>query len=191
MNRNIRIARQLVRIARTLVSSDDNENYGYYSIDTDAKKKIVTVYFLPNEDAAESKAFKDANECRYEIKMLLEKDGGVEVTNLENNHKSFIFTIVVSDDEKKTASVRVADGEDDSGGGDEPPADEGGSGEDNDLSFDLGGMDDKGGDSDMKEDGDNPEEEPPEESEEDKEVFEGIESVVSDICKKHNWDTKK
>ena len=171
-----------VVIASELVAS--NENFGFYNIEFDAKTRTFTVYFILKEDAIESKALKNAKACRYEIKTLLEKDDLIEVTNLENNQRSFCFTIVVGkeEDEEKKASVgrgmqfRFADGEDDDSGGDDS----------NDLGDDSGNGD-SGDDSGDDEKSDDKEKVNPEEQK----IFKDIQDTISRICKKYNWDTQK
>ena len=106
MRSNVRIAKELVRIAKQLVASQ--ENFGYYSIDFDEEKRTFTVYFILKEDAVESKAMRNAQSCRYETKMAFSGDERISVTYLENNQKSFSFNIVVDDEDDKVAS-----GEDD------------------------------------------------------------------------------
>lgn len=171
MNRNIKIAMELVRIARELVASQ--ENFGSYSIDFDKEKRTFTVYFILKEDAVESKAMRNAQSCRYETKMAFSGDGRISVTYLENNQKSFSFNIVVDEDDK------VASGEgdvqfrfaDDRGG--EPE----------------GTSQQKGHGSEKKKD--DAKDKDSEQDEADSELFEEIEETVSRICEKHKWSVKK
>ena len=171
MNRNIKIAMELVRIARELVASQ--ENFGSYSIDFDKEKRTFTVYFILKEDAVESKAMRNAQSCRYEIKMAFSGDERISVTYLENNQKSFSFNIVVDEDDK------VASGEgdvqfrfaDDRGGEPEGTSQQKGHGSEKKK--------DDAGDKDSKQDG------------ADSELFEEIEETVSRICEKHKWSVKK
>ena len=171
MNRNIKIAMELVRIARELVASQ--ENFGYYSIDFDEEKRTFTVYFILKEDAVESKAMRNAQSCRYETKMAFSGDERISVTYLENNQKSFSFNIVVDEDDK------VASGEgdvqfrfaDDRGGEPEGTSQQKGHGSEKKK--------DDAGDKDSKQDG------------ADSELFEEIEETVSRICEKHKWSVKK
>ena len=171
MNRNIKIAMELVRIARELVASQ--ENFGYYSIDFDEEKRTFTVYFILKEDAVESKAMRNAQSCRYETKMAFSGDGRISVTYLENNQKSFSFNIVVDEDDK------VASGEgdvqfrfaDDRGGEPEGTSQQKGHGSEKKK--------DDAGDKDSKQDG------------ADSELFEEIEETVSRICEEHKWSVKK
>ena len=171
MNRNIKIAMELVRIARELVASQ--ENFGYYSIDFDEEKRTFTVYFILKEDAVESKAMRNAQSCRYETKMAFSGDERISVTYLENNQKSFSFNIVVDEDDK------VASGEgdvqfrfaDDRGGEPEGTSQQKGHGAEKKK--------DDAGDKDSKQDG------------ADSELFEEIEETVSRICEEHKWSVKK
>ena len=171
MNRNIKIAMELVRIARELVASQ--ENFGSYSIDFDKEKRTFTVYFILKEDAVESKAMRNAQSCRYEIKMAFSGNERISVTYLENNQKSFSFNIVVDEDDK------VASGEgdvqfrfaDDRGGEPEGTSQQKGHGSEKKK--------DDAGDKDSKQDG------------ADSELFEEIEETVSRICEKHKWSVKK
>ena len=176
MNRNIKIAMELVRIARELVASQ--ENFGYYSIDFDEEKRTFTVYFILKEDAVESKAMRNAQSCRYETKMAFSGDERISVTYLENNQKSFSFNIVVDEDDK------VASGEDevqfrfaDDRGGEPDERDN------SDTSQQKGHGSEKkkddAGDKDSKQD------------EADSGLFEEIEETVSRICEKHKWSVKK
>ena len=176
MNRNIKIAMELVRIARELVASQ--ENFGSYSIDFDKEKRTFTVYFILKEDAVESKAMRNAQSCRYETKMAFSGDERISVTYLENNQKSFSFNIVVDEDDK------VASGEDevqfrfaDDRGGEPDERDN------SDTSQQKGHGSEKkkddAGDKDSKQD------------EADSELFEEIEETVSRICEKHKWSVKK
>ena len=176
MNRNIKIAMELVRIARELVASQ--ENFGSYSIDFDKEKRTFTVYFILKEDAVESKAMRNAQSCRYETKMAFSGDERISVTYLENNQKSFSFNIVVDEDDK------VASGEDDvqfrfadDRGGESDERDN------SDTSQQKGRGSEKkkddAGDKDSKQDG------------ADSELFEEIEETVSRICEKHKWSVKK
>ena len=171
MNRNIKIAMELVRIARELVASQ--ENFGSYSIDFDKEKRTFTVYFILKEDAVESKAMRNAQSCRYETKMAFSGNERISVTYLENNQKSFSFNIVVDEDDK------VASGEgdvqfrfaDDRGGEPEGTSQQKGHGSEKKK--------DDAGDKDSKQD------------EADSELFEEIEETVSRICEKHKWSVKK
>ena len=171
MNRNIKIAMELVRIARELVASQ--ENFGSYSIDFDKEKRTFTVYFILKEDAVESKAMRNAQSCRYETKMAFSGNERISVTYLENNQKSFSFNIVVDEDDK------VASGEgdvqfrfaDDRGG--EPE----------------GTSQQKGHGSEKKKD--DAKDKDSEQDEADSELFEEIEETVSRICEKHKWSVKK
>ena len=196
MNRNIKIARELVKIARTLIAS--HENFGHYSIDFDDAKRTFTVYFILKDDAVESDALKNAKACRYEIKSVLEKDDLIEVTNIENNHRSFCFTIVVEKEEKednvKKSSfnrmrILVADGEDDDGGGDDVAGGDDDSGDDDGGSMDFGNDDSDNDSGDDSGDEDSKEEEKidPEEAKR----FKNVQDTVKKICKKYNWDTEK
>lgn len=187
MGRNIRIARELVRIARLLVAS--HENFGHYSIDFDKGNRTFTVYFILKEDAVESEALKNAKACRYEIKSVLERDKLIEVTNIEDNRRSFCFTIIVDkeDETGKKASfgwarVLVAEGEedDDSGDGDSGGGDDGG--------FSLDDDEDSGGDDDS---GDDKKEEEEQLSPEEQKRFKNVQDTVKRICRKYNWDTEK
>lgn len=190
MNSNIRIARQLVRMARELVAG--HENFGFYNIEFDDAKRTFTVYFLLKDDAVESEALKNAESCRYEIKTVLEKNPLVEVTNVENNQRSFCFTIVI---EQKDAD-KSANGRKSSFGGAsrmmvavgdlDEPADEGKS---DDSDSDVGKGDEGGDDNldftdekDGKKNG---------LDREDQQMMEDIRKEVSRICKKYNWNTKK
>ena len=177
MNRNIKIAMELVRIARELVASQ--ENFGYYSIDFDEEKRTFTVYFILKEDAVESKAMRNAQSCRYEIKMAFSGNERISVTYLENNQKSFSFNIVVDDEDEKTAS-----GEDDvqfrfavDGDAESDERDN------SDTSQQKGRGSEKKKD-DAKDNGS-------EQDEADSELFEEIEETVSRICEKHKWSVKK
>ena len=171
MNRNIKIAMELVRIARELVASQ--ENFGSYSIDFDKEKRTFTVYFILKEDAVESKAMRNAQSCRYETKMAFSGDERISVTYLENNQKSFSFNIVVDEDDK------VASGEDevqfrfadDRGGESEGTSQQKGHGSEKKK--------DDAKDKDSKQD------------EADSGLFEEIEETVSRICEKHKWSVKK
>ena len=176
MNRNIKIAMKLVRIARELVASQ--ENFGSYSIDFDKEKRTFTVYFILKEDAVESKAMRNAQSCRYEIKMAFSGNERISVTYLENNQKSFSFNIVVDEDDK------VASGEDDvqfrfavDGDAESDERDN------SDTSQQKGRGSEKkkddAGDKDSEQD------------EADSELFEEIEETVSRICEKHKWSVKK
>lgn len=176
MNRNIKIAMELVRIARELVASQ--ENFGYYSIDFDKEKRTFTVYFILKEDAVESKAMRNAQSCRYETKMAFSGDGRISVTYLENNQKSFSFNIVVDEDDK------VASGEDDV---------QFRFAVDGDAESDERDNSDK---SQQKEHGsekkkDDAKDNGSEQDEADSELFEEIEETVSRICEKHKWSVKK
>lgn len=119
--KNIIFAKRLIHIARMLLA--DNEHYGHYSIDNGSDNSLV-VYFILDENAVESKALENANVCRYEIKKKLEKlEGSFDVTSMENNdHKSFCFSIIPNDDEKKASvpnsrmMVAIGDEPDDGGG---------------------------------------------------------------------------
>lgn len=193
MDRNIRIAREIVRMARLLVAGQ--ENFGHYSVEFDKAKRVFTVYFILKEDAVESEALKNAKACRYEIKSLLEKDGLIEVTNIENNERSFCFTIVVEKEDKENVDekekkssfgwrrVLVADGDDDDSGddgGDDSGDDGGDDDSDGDDSGDDGG--DDSGDDEKKEEQVDPEE---------LARFQNIQDTVKRICRKYNWDTGK
>ena len=176
MNRNIKIAMELVRIARELVASQ--ENFGYYSIDFDEEKRTFTVYFILKEDAVESKAMRNAQSCRYETKMAFSGDERISVTYLENNQKSFSFNIVVDEDDK------VASGEGDvqfrfadDGGGE--PDERGNSDKSQQQEHGSEKKKDDAGDKDSKQDG------------ADSELFEEIEETVSRICEEHKWSVKK
>lgn len=176
MNRNIKIAMKLVRIARELVASQ--ENFGYYSIDFDKEKRTFTVYFILKEDAVESKAMRNAQSCRYETKMAFSGDERISVTYLENNQKSFSFNIVVDEDDK------VASGEDDvqfrfavDGDAESDERDN------SDTSQQKEHGSEKKKD-DAKDNGS-------EQDEADSELFEEIEETVSRICEKHKWSVKK
>ena len=183
MNRNIRIARSLVRIARMMVAGE--ENFGHYSIDFDEKARTFTVYFILNEDAVASEALKNANACRYEIRRVLERDSLVEVTSMENNQKSFSFSIVVEKDdegEKKAshrggARILVAVGDDEGG-------DDGDSGDSGDEGGDDLNLDDEGGKEEPSDKGG-------ELSEEDRKKFKAIRDEVKKICRKYNWDAEE
>ena len=176
MNRNIKIAMELVRIARELVASQ--ENFGSYSIDFDKEKRTFTVYFILKEDAVEAKAMRNAQSCRYEIKMAFSGNERISVTYLENNQKSFSFNIVVDEDDK------VASGEDDvqfrfAVDGDAESEER----DNSDTSQQKGHGPEKKkddvGDKDSKQDG------------ADSELFEEIEETVSRICEEHKWSVKK
>ena len=176
MNRNIKIAMELVRIARELVASQ--ENFGSYSIDFDKEKRTFTVYFILKEDAVESKAMRNAQSCRYEIKMAFSGNERISVTYLENNQKSFSFNIVVDEDDK------VASGEDDvqfrfavDGDAESDERDN------SDTSQQKGQGSEKKKDDAKDKDS--------EQDEADSELFEEIEETVSRICEKHKWSVKK
>lgn len=180
MNGNVRIARELVRLARMLVAG--GENFGHYSIDFDKATRTFTVYFILKEDAVESKALQNANDCRDEIESLLGRDELIEVTNIENNQRSFCFTILVDkkkDDEKKKASfgsfrmIVAAPGDEDESGGDDD---------------DSGGDDDSGDDSDGGDVESDAEEQKVDPEEQKK--FDGIKNTVKRVCRKYGWDTK-
>ena len=176
MNRNIKIAMELVRIARELVASQ--ENFGYYSIDFDEEKRTFTVYFILKEDAVESKAMRNAQSCRYETKMAFSGDERISVTYLENNQKSFSFNIVVDEDDK------VASGEDDvqfrfAVDGDAESDERDNSDTSQQKGHGSEKKKDDAGDKDSKQD------------EADSELFEEIEETVSRICEKHKWSVKK
>ena len=176
MRSNVRIAKELVRIARELVASQ--ENFGSYSIDFDKEKRTFTVYFILKEDAVESKAMRNAQSCRYEIKMAFSGDERISVTYLENNQKSFSFNIVVDEDDK------VASGEDDvqfrfAVDGDAESDERGNS--DTSQQKEHGSEKKK---DDAKDNGS-------EQDEADSELFEEIEETVSRICEKHKWSVKK
>ena len=176
MNRNIKIAMELVRIARELVASQ--ENFGYYSIDFDEEKRTFTVYFILKEDAVESKAMRNAQSCRYETKMAFSGDERISVTYLENNQKSFSFNIVVDEDDK------VASGEGDvqfrfAVDGDAESEERDNSDTSQQRGHDSEKKKDDAGDKDSKQDG------------ADSELFEEIEETVSRICEKHKWSVKK
>ena len=176
MNRNIKIAMELVRIARELVASQ--ENFGSYSIDFDKEKRTFTVYFILKEDAVESKAMRNAQSCRYETKMAFSGDERISVTYLENNQKSFSFNIVVDEDDK------VASGEDE-------------------VQFRF--ADDRGGEPDERDNSDTSQQKghgsekkkddakdkDSKQDEADSGLFEEIEETVSRICEKHKWSVKK
>ena len=176
MNRNIKIAMELVRIARELVASQ--ENFGYYSIDFDEEKRTFTVYFILKEDAVESKAMRNAQSCRYETKMAFSGDERISVTYLENNQKSFSFNIVVDEDDK------VASGEDDvqfrfAVDGDAESDERDNSDTSQQKGHGSEKKKDDAGDKDSKQD------------EADSELFEEIEETVSRICEEHKWSVKK
>ena len=176
MNRNIKIAMELVRIARELVASQ--ENFGSYSIDFDEEKRTFTVYFILKEDAVESKAMRNAQSCRYETKMAFSGDERISVTYLENNQKSFSFNIVVDEDDK------VASGEDDvqfrfAVDGDAESDERDNSDTSQQKGHGSEKKKDDAGDKDSKQD------------EADSELFEEIEETVSRICEKHKWSVKK
>ena len=176
MNRNIKIAMELVRIARELVASQ--ENFGSYSIDFDKEKRTFTVYFILKEDAVESKAMRNAQSCRYETKMAFSGDERISVTYLENNQKSFSFNIVVDEDDK------VASGEDDvqfrfAVDGDAESDERDNSDTSQQKGHGSEKKKDDAGDKDSKQD------------EADSELFEEIEETVSRICEKHKWSVKK
>ena len=177
MNRNIKIAMELVRIARELVASQ--ENFGSYSIDFDKEKRTFTVYFILKEDAVESKAMRNAQSCRYETKMAFSGDERISVTYLENNQKSFSFNIVVDDEDDKTAS-----GEDDvqfrfAVDGDAESEERDNSDTSQQKGHGSEKKKDDAGNKDSKQD------------EADSELFEEIEETVSRICEKHKWSVKK
>lgn len=180
MNRNIKIAMELVRIARELVASQ--ENFGSYSIDFDKNKRTFTVYFILKEDAVESKALKDAKACWDEIKKALSSNELISVTSLENNQKSFSFTIVVYEEKDMMASsdnviqFRFAAGDEENTESD---------GEAESDSRDEGGADK--GDSDSEKQQDNEDNF----DDADTELFDMIEKTVSRICEKHNWEVQK
>ena len=176
MNRNIKIAMELVRIARELVASQ--ENFGSYSIDFDKEKRTFTVYFILKEDAVESKAMRNAQSCRYETKMAFSGNERISVTYLENNQKSFSFNIVVDEDDK------VASGEGDvqfrfavDGDAESDERDN------SDTSQQKGHGSEKKKDDAKDKDS--------EQDEADSELFEEIEETVSRICEKHKWSVKK
>ena len=176
MNRNIKIAMELVRIARELVASQ--ENFGSYSIDFDKEKRTFTVYFILKEDAVESKAMRNAQSCRYEIKMAFSGNERISVTYLENNQKSFSFNIVVDEDDK------VASGEDDvqfrfAVDGDAESEERDNSDTSQQKGHGPEKKKDDAGDKDSKQDG------------ADSELFEEIEETVSRICEEHKWSVKK
>ena len=176
MNRNIKIAMELVRIARELVASQ--ENFGSYSIDFDKEKRTFTVYFILKEDAVESKAMRNAQSCRYEIKMAFSGNERISVTYLENNQKSFSFNIVVDEDDK------VASGEDDvqfrfAVDGDAESDERDNSDTSQQKGHGSEKKKDDAGDKDSKQD------------EADSELFEEIEETVSRICEEHKWSVKK
>ena len=176
MNRNIKIAMELVRIARELVASQ--ENFGYYSIDFDEEKRTFTVYFILKEDAVESKAMRNAQSCRYETKMAFSGDERISVTYLENNQKSFSFNIVVDEDDK------VASGEDDvqfrfAVDGDAESEERDNSDTSQQKGHGSEKKKDDAGNKDSKQDG------------ADSELFEEIEETVSRICEEHKWSVKK
>ena len=176
MNRNIKIAMELVRIARELVASQ--ENFGSYSIDFDKEKRTFTVYFILKEDAVESKAMRNAQSCRYEIKMAFSGNERISVTYLENNQKSFSFNIVVDEDDK------VASGEDDvqfrfAVDGDAESDERDNSDTSQQKGHGSEKKKDDAGDKDSKQD------------EADSGLFEEIEETVSRICEKHKWSVKK
>ena len=176
MNRSIKIAMELVRIARELVASQ--ENFGSYSIDFDKEKRTFTVYFILKEDAVESKAMRNAQSCRYETKMAFSGDERISVTYLENNQKSFSFNIVVDEDDK------VASGEDDvqfrfAVDGDAESDERDNSDTSQQKGHGSEKKKDDAGDKDSKQD------------EADSGLFEEIEETVSRICEKHKWSVKK
>ena len=176
MNRNIKIAMELVRIARELVASQ--ENFGSYSIDFDKEKRTFTVYFILKEDAVESKAMRNAQSCRYETKMAFSGDERISVTYLENNQKSFSFNIVVDEDDK------VASGEDDvqfrfAVDGDAESDERDNSDTSQQKGHGSEKKKDDAGDKDSEQD------------EADSGLFEEIEETVSRICEKHKWSVKK
>ena len=176
MNRNIKIAMELVRIARELVASQ--ENFGSYSIDFDEEKRTCTVYFILKEDAVESKAMRNAQSCRYETKMAFSGDERISVTYLENNQKSFSFNIVVDEDDK------TASGEDDvqfrfAVDGDAESDERDNSDTSQQKEHGSEKKKDDAGDKDSKQDG------------ADSELFEEIEETVSRICEEHKWSVKK
>ena len=176
MNRNIKIAMELVRIARELVASQ--ENFGSYSIDFDKEKRTFTVYFILKEDAVESKAMRNAQSCRYEIKMAFSGNERISVTYLENNQKSFSFNIVVDEDDK------VASGEDDvqfrfAVDGDAESDERDNSDTSQQKGHGSEKKKDDAGDKDSEQD------------EADSGLFEEIEETVSRICEKHKWSVKK
>lgn len=176
MNRNIKIAMELVRIARELVASQ--ENFGSYSIDFDKEKRTFTVYFILKEDAVESKAMRNAQSCRYETKMAFSGDERISVTYLENNQKSFSFNIVVDEDDK------VASGEDDvqfrfAIDGDAESDERDNSDTSQQKGHGSKKKKDDADDKDSKQDG------------ADSELFEEIEETVSRICEEHKWSVKK
>ncbi len=178
---NVVIASELVRIARELMAGQ--ESFGFYSIELDKKSRTFTVYFILKEDAVESKAMKNAEACRYEIKRNFANDKTISVTSLENNQKSFSFTIVVDEqDDEKKASVnelvqfRFAAGDDENGDKEEGKEDK----EENKE-------EDKEEDKDSKTDKDESEEE----EDDDSEFFDEIKEAVSDICEKYGWEIQK
>jgi hypothetical protein len=175
MNKETIIAKRLVlNVASTILA--DSENYGFYSIELDEETSTFTVYFILKEDAVESKALRNAQSCRYEIKMALSGNERISVTNLENNQKSFSFNIVVDDEDEKTAS-----GEDDVQfrfATDEDVESDEGDNSDTSQQNEQGSekSKDDAGDKDSKHD------------EADSELFEEIEETVSKICEEHKWD---
>lgn len=179
--KNLIFAKNLVRIARELLAG--NERHGHYSFENGSDGSLV-VYFILNNDAVESKAFENANVCRYEISKKLDKlEGSFDITRMENNdHKSFCFSIIKEEekDDDKKASVQAtrtmtADGDD--GGS---PLDLGG-GDDGGMPLDLGGGDDQDGEDKPKE---------PAPPKEDDETTKKIKEIVKDVCKKHGWDAE-
>ena len=179
MNRETIIAKRLMlNVASTILA--DSENYGFYSIELDEETSTFIVYFILKEDAVESKAMRNAQSCRYEIKMALSGNERISVTNLENNKKSFSFNIVVDDEEdEKTASsedevqFRFAD--------DVDVESEEGDNSDTSQQKEHGSEKpkDDAGDKDLKQD------------EADSELFEEIEETVSRICEEYKWDVQK
>ena len=186
--KNLIFAKNLVRIARELLAG--NERHGHYSFENGSDGSLV-VYFILNNDAVESKAFENANVCRYEISKKLDKlEGSFDITRMENNdHKSFCFSIIKEDgkDGDKKASVQsprtmTADGDDggsplDLGGGGDA-----GGGDDGGMPLDLGGGDDSP-------DGEDKPKEPAPPKKDD-ETTKKIKEIVKDVCKKHGWDAE-
>ena len=161
MKKNLKIARSLVRLARDLVAMPSFRHFGSYSVEADGN--IVTVYLVLDEDAVKTDALRNARLCWQDVKTTLEKDdNSIEVTSLEDNTKSFSFTVVVHDDEKSASAdanvgVRVA----------EKPQEANG---------DEGGKQDDASEEPQDDDGD---------------LLSGIQDTVSGICRKYGWDTKQ
>ena len=189
MDRNLKIARDLIRLARTLVAG---ESFGDYAVELDKKSRTVTAYFyLPADGGVvESEAWRSALGCWKKIKSELERDGLMSVGDLENNdHKSFSFSVVVKPEAKTAARMRQADGDDDSG-------DDGGaaaislddSGDDGDsISLDDDSGDGDGDSGDSGDDGDSDDSEE-EDDPKDMERYRKIRQSVIDICDKAGWN---